>query len=237
MIVGLYIDDFALLNKITNKVKDKNIKLKHIKTLPISDNSIQVLISKKKIKKCEITQIQPDNLEILELKIRCVIFECSDLVIGIDPGGVTGLSVIGANRILFMDTYKDVKNMSTVIDSINLEIGIQAVKIGTGSPPERTKILKALKKYSSIVQLVDEQNSGSGSHTKAATRIALRKGELNNGQNYHPKKGEIAWVQQESRRISKGLVTIDKELAYEILIGEVSMNQAIKKYTEKIKNR
>ena len=237
MIVGLYINDFALLNKITNKIKDKNIKLKHIKTLPISDNSIQVLISKKKIKKCEIPQIQPDNLEILELKIRCAIFECSNLVIGIDPGGVTGLSVIGANRILFMDTYKDVKNMSTVIDSINLEIGIQTVKIGTGSPPERTRILKALKKYSSIVQLVDEQNSGSGSHTKAATRIALRKGELNIGQNYHPKKGEIAWIQQESRRISKGLVTIDKELAYEILIGEVSMNQAIKKYTEKIKNR
>ena len=237
MIVGLYINDFALLNKMTDKIKDKNIKLKHIKTLPISDDSIQVLISKKRIKECEIPQIQPDNLDILELKIKCAIFGCSDLVIGIDPGGITGLSVIGANQILFMDTYKDEKNMSIIIDSINLEIGIKAVKIGTGSPPERTRILKALKKYSSIVQLVDEQNSGSGSHTKAATRIALRKGELSIKQNYRPKKGEIAWIQQESRRISKGLVTIDKELAYEILIGEVSMNQAIKKYTEKIKNR
>ena len=237
MIVGLYINDFALLNKMTDKIKDKNIKLKHIKTLPISDDSIQVLISKKRIKECEIPQIRPDNLDILELKIRCAIFGCSDLVIGIDPGGITGLSVIGANQILFMDTYKDEKNMSIIIDSINLEIGIKAVKIGTGSPPERTRILKALKKYSSIVQLVDEENSGSGSHTKAATRIALRKGELSIKQNYRPKKGEIAWIQQESRRISKGLVTIDKELAYEILIGEVSMNQAIKKYTEKIKNR
>ena len=237
MIVGLYINDFALLNKMTDKIKDKNIKLKHIKTLPISDDSIQVLISKKRIKECEIPQIQPDNLDILELKIKCAIFGCSDLVIGIDPGGITGLSVIGANQILFMDTYKDEKNMSIIIDSINLEIGIKAVKIGTGSPPERTRILKALKKYSSIVQLVDEENSGSGSHTKAATRIALRKGELSIKQNYRPKKGEIAWIQQESRRISKGLVTIDKELAYEILIGEVSMNQAIKKYTEKIKNR
>ena len=236
MIVGLYINDFALLNKMTDKIKDKNIKLKHIKTLPISDDSIQVLISKKRIKECEIPQIQPDNLDILELKIKCAIFGCSDLVIGIDPGGITGLSVIGANQILFMDTYKDEKNMSIIIDSINLEIGIKAVKIGTGSPPERTRILKALKKYSSIVQLVDEQNSGSGSHTKAATRIALRKGELSIRHNYHPKKGEIAWIQQESRRISKGLVTIDKELAYEILIGEISMNQAIKKYTEKIKN-
>ena len=203
MIVGLYINDFALLNKMTDKIKDKNIKLKHIKTLPITDNSIQVLISKKRIKECEIPQIQPDNLDILELKIRCAIFGCSDLVIGIDPGGITGLSVIGANRILFVDTYKDEKNMSIIIDSINLEIGIKAVKIGTGSPPERTRILKALKKYSSIVQLVDEENSGSGSHTKAATRIALRKGELSIKQNYRPKKGEIAWIQQESRRISK----------------------------------
>ena len=103
--------------------------------------------------------------------------------------------------------------------------------------PERTRILDALKNYSSIIQLVDEQNSGSGSHTKAATRIALRKGEINAEQKYEPKEGEVAWIQQESRRISKGLVTIDKELAYEILIGRISMKEAINSYTEKIKNR
>ena len=50
-----------------------------------------------------------------------------------------------------------------------------------------------------------------------------------------PKAGEIAWIQQESRRLSKGLVTIDKELAYQILIGRISMEDAINKYTEKIK--
>ena len=237
MIVGLYIDDFALLNNITNKIKDKNIKLKHIKNLPLTNNDIQVLISKKKIKNCEIPQIQPDNLDILELRIRCEICNCSNLVIGIDPGGITGLSVIGSNRILFMNTYDDVRELSSAVDSINLEIGIEAIKIGTGSPPERTRILDALKKYSTLIQLVDEQNSGSGSHTKAATRIALRKGELNVKQKYEPKDGEIAWIQQESRRISKGLLTIDKELAHEILIGKITMKEAVNRHTEKIKNR
>ena len=237
MIVGLYIDDFALLNNITNKIKDKNIKLKHIKNLPLTNNDIQVLISKKKIKNCEIPQIQPDNLDILELRIRCEICNCSNLVIGIDPGGITGLSVIGSNRILFMNTYDDVRELSSAVDSINLEIGIEAIKIGTGSPPERTRILDALKKYSTLIQLVDEQNSGSGSHTKAATRIALRKGELNVKQKYEPKEGEIAWIQQESRRISKGLLTIDKELAHEILIGKITMKEAVNRHTEKIKNR
>ena len=44
---------------------------------------------------------------------------------------------------------------------MNLEIGIEAIKIGTGSPPERTRIIDSLKQFSSIIQLVDEQNSGS----------------------------------------------------------------------------
>ena len=235
MIVGLYINDFALLNKITNKITDKRIKLKHLKNLPIEDNDIQILISKRRIEHCKTPQIQPDNLDILELKIRCKIHKCSNLIIGIDPGGVTGLSVIGSNRILFMDTYDNVNNLRDIIKSIGLEIGIYTIKIGSGSPPERTRILNSLKDFSSIIQLVDEQNSGSGSHTDAATRIALRKGEKNTKQNYKPKDGEIAWIQKESRRLSNGLVTIDKELAYEILIGQLSMKRAIRKYTEKIK--
>ncbi len=237
MIIGLYTKDFALLNRITNKIKDKNIKLRHIDDISKLNDEYHALISKNKIRNCELPQIQPDNLDILELRIRCKIYNCSNLVIGIDPGGVTGLSVIGSNRILFMSAYDNVRELATIVDSMNLEIGIETIKIGTGSPPERTRILDALKNYSSIIQLVDEQNSGSGSHTKAATRIALRKGEINAEQKYEPKEGEVAWIQQESRRISKGLVTIDKELAYEILIGRISMKEAINSYTEKIKNR
>ena len=235
MIVGLYINDFALLNKITNKIADKKIKLRHVENLPIKDKEIQLIISKKKIKHCRTPQIQPDNLDILELKARCKIYNCSDLIIGIDPGGVIGLSAIGAGRILFMNTYEKPSYLATIIKSIGLEIGIDTIKIGSGSPPERTRILDSLKEFSSIIQLVNEQNSGSGSHTDAATRIALRKGEKHTKQNYKPKDGEIAWIQKESRRLSNGLVTIDKELAYEILIGQLSMKNAIKKYTEKIK--
>ena len=234
MIIGLYIDDFALLNKVTRKIKDEKIKLKHVNN-PIKDKNIEVLISKKRIKGCKIPQIQPDNLDILELRIRCEIYGCSELTIGIDPGGINGLSAIGSERILFVDSYKNVEDMAEIIKSMNLEIGIKAIKIGSGSPPERARIVDSLKEFSSRIQLVNEENSGSGSHTEAATRIALRKGILEPKENYVPKDGEIIWIQQESRRLSKGLVTINKELAYEILIGRISMEDAIKKYTEKIK--
>ena len=236
MIVGLYITDFALLNKITRKIKDKKIKLRHVENFPVIDKEINVLISKKRIKSCKIPQIQLENLDILELRIRCEIYNCSELIIGIDPGGVNGLSVIGSERILFVNTYKKVEEMATIVKSMDLEIGIKTIKIGSGSPPERNRIIDSLRQFSSRIQIVNEQNSGSGSHTEAATRIALRKGILEPKKNYIPKAGEIAWIQQESRRLSKGLVTIDKELAYEILIGKISMDNAIYAYTAKIKH-
>ena len=234
MIIGLYIDDFALLNKITRKIKDGRIKLKHVNN-PTKNKDIEVLISKKRIKGCKIPQIQPDNLDILELRIRCEMYGCTELIIGIDPGGINGLSAIGSERILFVDSYKNVEDMAEIIKSMNLEIGIKAIKIGSGSPPERARIVDSLKEFSSRIQLVNEENSGSGSHTEAATRIALRKGILEPNENYVPKDGEIIWIQQESRRLSKGLVTINKELAFEILIGRISIEDAINKYTEKIR--
>ena len=227
MIIGIYTKNFALLSKITAIIKDKSIKLVHLKNLPIDNKTIQVLISEKRIKNCKIPQIQPDNLDILELKIRCTVYKCSEVVIGIDPGGMNGLSVIGANRILFIDTYKDMKKLANTINSVKLEIGIRSIKIGLGSPPERNRILEFLKPHSGIIELVDEQNSGSGSHTDAATRIALRKGELSLNQSYAPKDGEIAWIQKKSRRASKGLVTVDKDLAHDILVGTKNMNEAI----------
>ena len=235
MIVGLYTKDFALLNKITNKIKDKKIKLHHLDNLSNLGYETQVLISKKRIKNCKIPQIQPDNLDILELKIRCKLYDCSDLVIGIDPGGMIGLSVIGTGRILFIDNYDDPNELAIIVKSMHLEIGLKTIKIGSGSPPERTRILDVLKEYSEIIQLVNEQNSGSGSHTEAATRIALRQGDYNLQKKYQPKEGEISWIQKESRRLSKGLVTIDKELAHEILIGETTMDEAIIIYTKKMK--
>ena len=89
MIIGLYTKDFALLNRITSKIKDKNIKLRHIDDISKLNDDYHVLISKNKIRNCDVPQIQPGNLDILELNIRCKIYECSDLIIGIDPGAVS----------------------------------------------------------------------------------------------------------------------------------------------------
>ena len=235
MIIGIYLEDFSLLNQITSKIKSKEFILRHIKNISKIDKDISVIISKDTIPECRITQIQPKNLEILELRIRCEFYGCYNLIAGIDPGGTTGLAIVGGNRVLFQNVFDNIKHLIRIIESIYEEIGLNAIKIGTGSPPERNQIIQSLEKYSAIVKLVNEKSSGSGSHTAAATRIAIRKETSETPQTYRPKDGEIAWIQQESRRLSEGLVTIDKQLAHQILVGEINMSDAIKKYTHKIK--
>ena len=235
MIIGLYLDDFSLLNKITSKIKSKEFILRHIKEIPPNDKNISVIISKDRIHDCDLPQIQPRNLEILELRIRCAFYDCHNLIAGIDPGGTNGLAVVGSNRILYQNEFKNIGNLVQIIKTINEEVGLNLIKIGTGSPPERNQIINSLQRFANLIKLVSEKRSGSGSHTAAATRIALRKEVLENPEDYRPKDGEIAWIQQESRRLSKGLVTIDKKLAQQILVGKLNMSDAIKVYTNKIK--
>ena len=162
-------------------------------------------------------------------------YDCHDLIVGIDPGGTNGLAIVGCNRILYQNEFENINDLVQIIKTINEEIGLNLIKIGTGSPPERNQIINSLQRFSDIIKLVSESRSGSGSHTAAATRIATRKETSKTLQRYQPKDGEIAWIQQESRRLSEGLVTIDKQLAHQILVGEINMSDAIKKYTHKIK--
>jgi len=235
MIVGLYLEDFSLLNKVTNRLKSKEFSLRHVKKVPENNDEISVIISKKRLKNCKITQIQPSNLNILELRLRCIFYNCEKVVAGIDPGGTSGLAIIGNNHLLYQNEFDNIEDLSCIIKSINDEIGLKTIKIGSGSPPERNQIVNSLHEYADLIKLVSEKSSGSGSHTAAATRIALRKELSESFEVYKPKDGEIAWVQQESRRLSKGLVTIDKQLAHQILVGKMTMKEAINTYTKRIK--
>ena len=76
MIVGLYLEDFSLLNKVTNRLKSKEFSLRHVKKVPEKNDEISVIISKERLKNCKIAQIQPSNLNILELRLRCIFYNC-----------------------------------------------------------------------------------------------------------------------------------------------------------------
>ena len=234
MRVGILTTNFSKLNRITRKLKNAEFNLKHLKKIPLIDHEIDLLVTDETVDNCLTPHVVPGNLEILELKIRCAFYQKNRLTIGIDPGGISGLVALANNHLLFKKEFDNIDSMVNVITSIDNEIGIQYIKIGLGSPPIRNLIVNSLSDYKNIIQFIDEKRSGSGSHIEAAIRIASRLPEENQPVDYRPKDGEIAWIQKQSRRLSKGLITINKETANRILLGEMSMEEAIEKYTESL---
>ena len=234
MRIGILTDNFSKLNHITRKLKNAEFNLKHLKKIPAIDHEIDVLVTDEIVKNCLTPHVIPGNLEILELKIRCAFYQKNRLTLGIDPGGICVLVASANKHLLFKKEFDNIDSMANVITSIDNEIGLQNIKIGLGSPPVRNLIVNSLRNYKNIIQYIDERRSGSGSHIEAAIRIASRLPEPNQPADYSPKDGEIAWIQKQSRRLSKGLITIDKETANRILLGEISIEEAVRKYTERL---
>ena len=234
MRIGILTDNFSKLNHITRKLKNAEFNLKHLKKIPAIDHEIDVLVTDEIVKNCLTPHVIPGNLEILELKIRCAFYQKNRLTLGIDPGGICGLVASANKHLLFKKEFDNIDSMVNVITSIDNEIGLKNIKIGLGSPSIRNLIVNSLRNYKNIIQYIDEKRSGSGSHIEAAIRIASRLPETNQPVDYSPKDGEIAWIQKQSRRLSKGLITIDKETANRILLGEISIEEAVRKYTERL---
>ena len=234
MRIGILTNNFSKLNHITRKLKNAEFNLKHLKKIPAIDHEIDVLVTDEIVKNCLTPHVIPGNLEILELKIRCAFYQNNKLTVGIDPGGICGLVASANKHLLFKKEFDNIDSMVNVITSIDNEIGLKNIKIGLGSPPIRNLIVNSLRNYKNIIQYIDEKRSGSGSHIEAAIRIASRLPETGQPVEYSPKDGEIAWIQKQSRRLSKGLITIDKETANRILLGEINIEEAVRKYTEKL---
>ena len=234
MKVGIFVDNFSLLNKITRKIKNSEFNLKHLKNIPKFDHEVDIIVTNKILENCITPYTIPDDLDILKLKIRSTYYNKRNLTLGIDPGGICGLAVLSKNHVLFCNEFDNIEQMAKIVKSIDREIGIEQIKIGIGSPPHRNRIEQTLNMFEDKMLFVDEKRSGSGSHIEAAIRIGSRFGNGKKPAEYLPKEGEIAWIQKQSRRLSKGLITVDKETANNILIGKMSMEEAINEYTGKL---
>ena len=234
MKIGILTKNFSKLNRITRKLKNAEFNLKHLRKIPELDHEIDVLVTDEIVNNIPTPHVIPGNLDILELKIRCAYYQKKKVTVGIDPGGITGLVASANRQLLYKREFDNINLMVEVITSMDNEIGLQNIKIGLGSPPIRSLIVNLLKNYKDIIQFIDERRTGSGSHIEAAIRISSREPEITKPKNYSPKEGEIAWIQKQSRRKSKGLFTVNKELANKILLGEITMDLAIEQYKDRL---
>ncbi|ASJ10991.1 hypothetical protein A3L12_06595 [Thermococcus sp. P6] len=163
--------------------------------------------------------------------------------VAIDPGERPGLSVVADNRVLEVHRLKGPRDVGIILELLEKYPGAR-IKIGNGARRQRTLLLKALGDllgYDYPVTVVDESGTTpkvGGTEVSrvqdivAAINIGLRAGkevpirELIEVKN--PTKREIEHIKRRSREIS-GNITISSELAREVALGNLTIEEAIKK--------
>jgi hypothetical protein len=170
--------------------------------------------------------------------------EFKELVVGIDPGRRPGLAVLGDGRLVhWAHAVSEQQVVALALKALKqFDARRVAVRVGDGSPKERTEILRRLARASSeegfLVEVVDEtgttpaqgQSGGLPLDVAAAVRIARSRGEPAFPVARHePTEREVVHVQKESRTASGGRFTISRASARRVARGDWSMEEALRR--------
>ena len=225
--VRLHIADFGLLHQVVVALEGDEFRLQPLDDVPAESQELDVIVSDAaQLPSTSLPVISINDVELLPLQLRHVRAGRPPLVIGVDPGGTTGIAVLARRRLLHSDectTPDEAAGLVRRVARCSLDC---TVRIGSGAPETRVRIASALRHLR--VEVVDETRSGSGSHTVAARAIALKRGERVRVLDYHPTAGEVARLQAESRIASGSRRTISRQQARRVLLGELTLEEALR---------
>jgi len=163
--------------------------------------------------------------------------------IAIDPGERPGLSVVADNRVIEVHHLKNPREVGVIIDLLE-KYPDAKIKIGHGAKRQRILMLRALGEllgYDYPIIVVNESRTtpkvggievSQVQDIVAAINIGLREGrEVKIGdllEVKEPTKREIEDIKRRSRELS-GTITISSELARDVALGNMTLEEAIEK--------
>jgi hypothetical protein len=156
-----------------------------------------------------------------------------EMAIGIDPGTRPGFAAIGDGVVLTRSLADSPEAVRTMVDDLLRDYPSSnvVVRIGHGDRTNRNRIFNTLWDDGHHLEIVDERNTTKKSQTPdedAAVEIAMTPGyRPRKRQEVEPCAGEIRNIQRISRLESEGSLTVSKELAKRVAIGELSLGDAI----------
>jgi hypothetical protein len=243
--IGIYTNNFSLYHDLIEILKKRKIPYKSLSSKKNIPNKIGVIITShneihginyNKI----ITADTYDNLDqVIDNAIQLLIGKeyYSRVIIGIDPGEKPGIALI-ADDILLKKTnvispeaiLKNIKRYLIEYPSLD-----NLIRIGNGSIIYRNRIINKLINLKIPIEIVDEkkttidQNKGRyNKDSEAAAAIALIKGNIvNKKQPINISKGDIRRIQEESRKITRGKISISEKKAILVLKGKINLEESI----------
>lgn len=166
--------------------------------------------------------------------------KCKKLIIGIDPGKRPGLAVIGDGEILSTSQVSSPEKVKEIVERAikSYPSDETVIRIGHGDTTHRNRIINSLSKLKLKIEISDETRTTRISETPdidAAIEIALKSGVEAKGKfKVKPTKGELRDIQRRSRIESKGRVTISKDEAKKVAVGELTIEEAIERAEKRV---
>lgn len=163
------------------------------------------------------------------------------IIIGIDPGKYVGLAVIGNDKAISVH-HVSVGEVCPLIKRIMREYVNKKilVRIGHGARLIRSQLINGILDLGLKVEMVDETGTtpylGKGVHGQvmsdiiAAINIAKIPGKNVGKQFIEPSHGEVRVIQENSREYSNGRLTIPRQLARAVAMGELTLHEAVERH-------
>ena len=243
--IGIYTKNFSLYHDLLKVLKRRRIpyvSLLSINNIPrrigvvlTSHNELHDLKTQKGLAADVYDSI--DHAVDIALQILIGKELYSKVYIGIDPGEKPGIAVVGDDLLLQKTHVKSPEEVVEIVKRFLREYpAIEClIRVGHGSIITRNRIINTLIPLELPIEIVDESKTTSSQQTKrsdrdseAAASIALLKGgKVQKRQPLKPTRGDIRRVQEQSRYITEGILSISEKTALDVLRGDRSLKEAI----------
>jgi len=234
--IGLLTENFLLYYELVSLLRKRNLPFVSLTFKDEIPANVDVIITSFKEKdKVKFEKVIPCSTEMklnqIIDKAILLMYGGEDLVFGIDPGKNIGIAVFSNEKLIRSFVATTPEEAAAQINTLFEYSGMKnaTIKIGNGARIIRNRIINLLQNPNMRIEIVDENEVAKvKDDEKAAMHIAMMDGkEVFGKMDIEPKEGEIKEMQRISRIKGKN-ITISRELAKKVLIGEMSLDEAIK---------
>ncbi len=229
--------------KAIKELKDRDIDFIVIDDIENIPEEVSVILTSKKEEK-RFKKIKKDKKIVsnIEEAIRIangLKSRFKELLIGIDPGLKPGIAFIGDGLVVRVARVYSPEEIKQEIKNFlkNYSADRIVFKVGNGGGVYRDRILKTLQEnFKYDIEIICEKSTTPSISKEfnratkdiiAAINIALKVGRIIKEKiEPIPNNGEIRKIQTMSREIS-GKITISRDLAKKVAVGELSIEEAI----------
>ena len=239
-LLGILTKDFRLYHDLVSHLKDRDLPFQSLSFTGKIPKTVDVILTSEEefeqvqfARKVAVTNVEDGVSKALRLLRGKRRYE--SLVIGIDPGKVPGVAVVGDGEVIETRLAASPEAVLHVAQQVLEDIPAKQalIRIGHGDKTNRNRIINAVSRLRLEIEIVDEKGTTRRTpqpDIDAAIDIAFASGKpAERRYEIEPTRGELREIQRWSRITSGGRITISKELAGTVVRGEQTLAEAIEK--------